>query len=85
MQSRDALTVRFPPALLSKARELKTEYESLNDLVIEAVEREVRRRQGLQAYASIMRLYEGLKCRTGLQPDSSSLIRELREGTRGSD
>jgi hypothetical protein len=85
MQSRDALTVRFPPVLLSKARDLRTERESLNELVVEAVEREVRRRQGLQAYASIVDLHEGLKGRTGLQPDSSSLIRGLREGTRGSE
>jgi hypothetical protein len=80
MAARNAITVRFPSVLLSRARASTTDRESLNDLVIEAVEREIRRRQGLLAYAAIRRLREDIKTRAGSQPDSSPLIRELRDG-----
>lgn len=81
MEAREALTIRFPAELLSKARQVKAERESFNDLVVEAVEREVRRRQGLQAYDEILRVREAVKTSTGLQADSTPLIRSLREGT----
>lgn len=80
METREALTVRFPTQLLSSARAVKAEHESFNDLVIGAVEREVRRRQGLQAYDDILRVRETVRTRTGLQPDSSPVIRSLRDG-----
>jgi hypothetical protein len=80
MEAREALTVRFPAELLSTARRLKSQRESLNDLVVEAVEREVRRRQGLQAYNAILRVREAVKGEAGFQPDSAPLIRSLRGG-----
>jgi hypothetical protein len=80
MGPREALTIRFPAELLTRAREVKAERESLNDLVIEAVDREVRHRQGVQARDEILRVREAVKARTGPQADSAPLIRSLRQG-----
>lgn len=85
MDTREALTIRFPAMLLNQARGLKDERESLNDLVVEAVEREVRRRQGLTAYEEIARVRERVRSRGGLQPDSTPLVRSLRTGTERRD
>ena len=81
METRETVTIRFPAQLLSSARAIKAECESFNDLVVDAVEREVRRRQGLQAYDDILRVRETVRTRTALQPDSSSVIRSLRDST----
>ena len=43
---REALTICFPPDLLAKARKLKEGSESFNDLIVKALEREMRHRQG---------------------------------------
>jgi hypothetical protein len=80
MGPREPLTIRLPVALLERARAVKAQRESLNDLVVEAVEREVRRRRGLQAYEAILSMRKQIVDCTGLQPDSSALIRSLREG-----
>ncbi|MGH2351568.1 MAG: YlcI/YnfO family protein [Chloroflexota bacterium] len=79
-EQREALTIRFPPRLLSTARELKADRESLNDLVVEAVEREVRRRRAMQAYEAIMSIREQVETQRGLHPSSATLIRALRDG-----
>ncbi len=42
---REALTICFPPDLLAKARKLKEGSESFNDLIVKALEREMRHRQ----------------------------------------
>ena len=75
-----ATTIRFPAELLESARKYKQPRESLNDLVVSAVQLELRRRQGLQAHAEIMRLRDQIEARTGVQPSSVPLIRQLREG-----
>jgi hypothetical protein len=80
MEAREELTIRFPPGLLTRAKEAKSERESLNDFVVDAVDREVRRRRGLQAYDEILRVRDETRARTGVQADSSPLIRALREG-----
>lgn len=80
MAQRDAVTIRFPAGFLTKAREVRAERESLNHLVLEAVDREIRRRQGLAAHATIVQIREQVRARTGPQSDSNALIRELREG-----
>jgi len=77
---REALTIRFPCDLLAKARKLKESSESFNDLIIEAVEREVRRRRGWAAHQRIIARSETIKAKTGIQPASTELIRSLREG-----
>lgn len=85
MVQRGIMTVRLPAELLSKAKEVKAARESMNDLIVEAVEREVRRRQGLQAHEIILAQRARVGARTGPQPDVVGLIRALREGeeTRG--
>ena len=50
MEEREALTVRFPIGLMAQMRKYKSHGESLNDLVIKALEQEVRYRQGLAAH-----------------------------------
>ncbi|MDM9585799.1 YlcI/YnfO family protein [Nostoc sp. GT001] len=42
---REALTICFPPDLLAKAKKLKEGSESFNDLIVKALEREIRYRQ----------------------------------------
>ena len=59
MDRRDALTVRAPVELLAKARAAKSERESLNDVIVQALDREVRRREGLRAVQDIIALREG--------------------------
>ncbi|MFH7025906.1 MAG: YlcI/YnfO family protein [Heteroscytonema crispum UTEX LB 1556] len=77
---REAVTIRFPADLLAKARKLKQGSESLNDLVIEALKREVRRRRGWAVHQRIIARSETVKAKTGIQPASTDLIRSLREG-----
>ncbi|MBI2911461.1 MAG: hypothetical protein HYY05_04905 [Chloroflexi bacterium] len=77
---RDAVTIRLPNDLLCRAKEAKNEGESLNDLVVSALEREVRRRQGLQVLEEIRRLRDEIEAKHGLHPSSVPLIRALREG-----
>ena len=79
MDRRDALTVRAPVELLAKARAAKSERESLNDVIVQALDREVRRREGLRAVQDIIALRERIAA-SGPQPDSTALIRDLREG-----
>ncbi|NMG18741.1 YlcI/YnfO family protein [Brasilonema bromeliae] len=76
---REAVTIRFPSDLLAKARSLKEGNESLNDLVVEAVEQEVRRRRGWAAHQRIIARSEAVKAKTGIQSASTELIRSLRE------
>jgi hypothetical protein len=80
VETREALTIRFPRDLLAVARRVRGEQESLNELVVEAVDREVRRRSALWAFAEIQRVREGIKNAVGVQSDSGRLIRALREG-----
>jgi hypothetical protein len=85
MIQRESITIRFPAKLLAQAKSLKVDEESFNDLVVEALEHEVRRRQGLAAHERIRARRQSILERTGLQSDSTELIRELRsgEGRRG--
>ncbi|MEH2161943.1 MAG: YlcI/YnfO family protein [Nostoc sp.] len=76
---REALTIRFPADLLVKAKKIKDGSESLNDLVVEALEREVSRRRGWAAHQRIIARSETVKAKTGIQPASTDLIHSLRE------
>ncbi len=80
MERRTALTLRVPSELLAEAKEVCGERESLNDLIVAALDREVRRRQGLALYKDIVRLSDEIYTRGGLQPDSTPMIRAMREG-----
>ncbi|MBE9197673.1 MULTISPECIES: YlcI/YnfO family protein [unclassified Nodularia (in: cyanobacteria)] len=77
---REALTIRFPSQLLAKARKLKDSSESFNDLVVKALENEVRRRRGWAAHQRIIARSEAVKLKTGIQPASTDLIHSLRAG-----
>jgi hypothetical protein len=78
--AREARTVRLPPGLIRDAIEVKYEKESLNDLIAESLEREVRRRKVLKVLDAVDELSERIQCAHGLHPDSVQMIRELREG-----
>jgi len=80
MEEREALTIRLRAGLLAQVRKHKSQDESLNDLVIKALEREVRYRQGVAAHHRIVSRREKIREKTGTQPGSTDLIRQLREG-----
>ena len=82
MQPREAMTIRFPAGFAEKAKSVKAERESLNDLVVAATEREIRRRQGLQALADVEKIRDQVEAEFGLHPDSTPLIRAMREDPR---
>jgi hypothetical protein len=77
---RESITIRFPSGLLSQAKSLKIDEESFNDLVVEALDHEVRRRQATAAHSRIQARRQSILQRTGVQPSSLELIRELRAG-----
>lgn len=82
MEERESLTVRFPTHLLSQLRLHKSQDESLNDVIIKAIEREVRYRRSWAAHQRIVARCEQIRQKTGIQPSSVDLIRQLREGKR---
>ena len=85
VSGREAITIRFPIDLLAQAKQLKKGKESFNELVIEALEQEVRRRRAMIAHQSILARRAQIKARTGIQPEASALIRGLREGEERRD
>lgn len=80
MMAQESVTIKFSSDLLQKAKQLKTGSDTFNDLVVEALEREVARRSVSEAHETILRIREQIKQRTGVHPDPISLIRQLREG-----
>ncbi|MGB7381307.1 MAG: YlcI/YnfO family protein [Rivularia sp. (in: cyanobacteria)] len=77
---REAITIRFPANLLTKARSLKQESESLNDLVVVALESFLRQRKALAAHQRIVARSEAVKVKTGVKPASTDIILSFREG-----
>jgi hypothetical protein len=77
---RESVTICFPAGLLTQAKTLKIDEESFNDLVVEALDHEVRRRQATAAHDRIQSRRQSILQRTGIQPGSSDLIRTLRSG-----
>lgn len=77
---RESITIRFPSGLLNQAKSLKIDEESFNDLVVEALDHEVRRRQAIAAHSRIQSRRQLILQRAGVQPGSADLIRELRSG-----
>lgn len=78
---RDQFTIRVPKELLDRVREEAAAYgDSMNDLVLAAVQKEVSMRQQLRLLDQIEQ--ERLRMeKRGLQPDSTPLIRQLRMGS----
>jgi hypothetical protein len=77
---RKALAVRFPSPLLKQAKQLKDDGESFNELVVEAVEREVKRRQAITTHQRILKRRAAINARTGVHPNANDIIRSFREG-----
>ncbi|BAC88832.1 YlcI/YnfO family protein [Gloeobacter violaceus] len=76
---RKSVTIHFPAELLRKAKALKGAGESFNELVVEAVDREVRRRRGWAAHRRIVARREQMRAAKAIEVDSTALIRSLRE------
>jgi len=78
---REQFTIRVPKGLLDRVREEAAAYgDSMNDLVVAAVEKEISIRAQLRLLSQIEQERLALEKR-GLQPDSVPIIRELRTRT----
>lgn len=77
---REAVTVRIPADLLQQAKQFREGSESFNEMIVEAITREVRRRRSLAAHQRIVARSAEVEAKTGIQPSSVDLIRELRAG-----
>jgi hypothetical protein len=75
-----SVTVRLPAELIEQAKHLQANRESFNELVIEAITREVRRRKALAAHQRIVARSAEVEHQTGVQASSLDLIHGLREG-----
>ncbi len=81
---REAVTIRIPADLLEQARQFPEGSESFNEMVVEAIAREVRRRRSLAAHQRIVARSAEVEAATGIKSSSVDLIRQLRadEGRR---
>ncbi|NJN39169.1 MAG: hypothetical protein HC790_11355 [Acaryochloridaceae cyanobacterium CSU_3_4] len=79
---RESLTIRFPADLLMQAKALKVDHESFNDFVVRALEHEVNCRQAIATHERIQGRRQTILQRTGVQPNSTELIREMRQGNQ---
>lgn len=78
---REQFTVRAPKKLVDLVREEAAAYgDSINDLVVTAVEKEVSARRQLRLLDQIDKEREAIAER-GLQPDSTLLVRQIRMGS----
>ncbi len=77
---REAVTIRIPADLLQQARQFREGNESFNEMLVEAIAREVRRRRSLTAHQRIVARSAEVEAATGIQASSADLIRQLRAG-----
>ena len=77
---REAVTIRIPADLLEQAKQFREGGESFNEMVVEAIAREARRRRSLAAHQRIVARSAEVEAKTGIQPSSVDLIRQLRAG-----
>ena len=77
---REAVTIRIPADLLEQAKQFREGGESFNEMVVEAIAREVRRRRSLAAHQRIVARSAEVEAKTGIQSSSVDLIRQLRAG-----
>ncbi|HBB32248.1 MAG TPA: hypothetical protein DDZ80_21820 [Cyanobacteria bacterium UBA8803] len=82
---REALTIRIPADLLEQARQFREGSESFNEMVVQALAREVRRRRALAAHQRIVALSAEVEAKTGIQSSSVGLIHQLRAGEERRD
>jgi hypothetical protein len=71
-----SISLNIPQELLESAQRLSSPEETLNDVVILALDREMRCRKGLAAHQKILALNKELPP----QPDDTELIRQIRKG-----
>ncbi|NES20023.1 MAG: hypothetical protein F6K41_14105 [Symploca sp. SIO3E6] len=76
----EAVTISIPTDLLEQARQCREDSESFNEMVVEAIASEVRRRRTLAAHQRIVARSAEVEAKTGIQPSSIELIRQLRSG-----
>lgn len=82
---REQFTIRVPKGLLDRVREEAEAYgESMNDLVISAIDKEVKARRQIRLLKQIEQERTRMSQR-GLQPDSVPEIRALRMGAKRVD
>lgn len=80
MTTRGQQTIRFPEGLLDEVREeVEIRGTSLNDFVVKSIEKEIRQSKALRLLEEIDRHRREIGKR-GKQPDSTPLIRAMREG-----
>jgi hypothetical protein len=82
---RVAVTIRVPPETMTRARSALVDGESFNALVIEAIEREVGRRQVMGAVIAAAAFRSRTAQRRGRAESSTQLVRRLREGSGRTD
>lgn len=73
-----AITIRIPADLLTQAKQFREGNESFNEMVVDAIAREVRRRRSLAAHQRIVARSAEVEAKTGIQSSSVDVIRELR-------
>ena len=72
--------VRMPEDLYGKLKEwAKEENRSINDLMVEILAEAARHRQAMQWLEAADRFREKLRAKYGEFPDSTPLLREIRE------
>jgi hypothetical protein len=76
----EVVTIRIPTDLLNLARQFREGDESFNEMVVEAIANEVRRRRSLAAHQRIVTRSAEIEAITGIQASSMDLIRQLRVG-----
>ena len=80
-EKREAITIRFPARVLAAVREAKATDESLNDFIVRVLEKEARWLGARRVHDEIVKLGDRIMARHGGPlPDSTPLIRNLREG-----
>jgi len=79
-EDRIAVTVRIPTKLVEQLRRLGNGPGSFNDLVVKALERELRVRYAREVGKRIDEFRERIYREHGLLSDSTPVIRDLREG-----
>lgn len=71
----ESVTINFPVNLLEQIKEIKKDQKSLNEFVIETLEKEVQKYKISSAHQTILKLRAEVKKRTGIHPYPVMLIR----------
>jgi len=78
--NRDRFTIRTPKGLLDRVREQAEAYgDSMNDLVVSAIQKEVNMREQLRLLTDMQKARRKMEA-CGVHPDSTQLIRQMRNG-----